>query len=197
MNLSVYDEIIKYRNLPEEELFEKLSETTGELFMPLLEIYPGIAKNIVGYIVDGYSVESPHMLLKNNWGVRKKELAIKHLIPDHKYGEIVELEGESIRNVIAEYLEYQGDLDFKHLRMLEDLYEKMMSAAYTDVFDIKVLNENRESLSSLRNDINDLKKELYEKYHVFFDNIGEVRSKEKVVPQSLRNLATSPLVKKT
>lgn len=196
MYLNVYDFAQKNRSEKEAELFEKVNECCPEVFLPLLDKYPGEAKDIFYYITDGYSAESTSVLLQSNWSTVKPQLAKKHSIPDHLNGAVVNLECSVIKKVIADYLEFQGDFDFKHLRMLEDVYEQMLNSLYVADFSIEIFNKSRKDMAELRQEIVDLKINLRESYRVFYDNIQQVKVEEKRKAPSLNDLSTSQYVKK-
>jgi predicted CopG family antitoxin len=192
MNISIYDAMQSAGKLTCEQYFEKLNDLVPEMFMPILDAYGvGCSKNIVQYIIAGYSIESKEVLLKANWSSQKPILAKKYNIPDHAYGDIVDLKSTTASQVIEKYLDFQGDFDFKHLRMLETIYEKLMSSMFTAEFKAEEIMKQKDSMSILRKEIAEYKRDLIEVYAASYQNMEQVTQGKRKRFESLANIATS------
>lgn len=196
METSWYDSIMKYAELPEEAFFEKIAIFSGPFFQPLLDEFEhSYAKNVVLYIVMGYSRDSKEVLVPSNWSTQKKLLFDKADLPDSMYSDVVELKSDAVKRVISNYLDVQEDFDYKHLKMKEDLYDYHMNKLYQNINsdatdDVK---DRPKMLDNLFEEINELRASFREKFSVNNENredIGVPKNKKRDL-----NIATSREVK--
>lgn len=195
MYFDCYTAVLKHRELAADKFFEKINEFKPGLFEPLLEEFePEEAKSIALYIVIGYSINSTYVLLREDWSRHKTQIVETAKVPEYLHSKCKNLESISIKNVIYEYLEAQCHSDFKHLKMLEDVYEYEMKEMFNSLGDSEKssVKERRLTMKELREEIRDLKAQLQEDYKVYYDNIDLVKDISKKETKATLNVASSP-----
>lgn len=197
MEVSWYKAIMQYAELPEEEFFEKIAVFSGPFFQPLLDAYEhSYAKNVVLYIVMGYSMDSKEQLIPANWSTQKKLLFEKAGLPDSMEEDVVGLKNLAVKRVISAYLDEQEDFDYKHLKMKEDLYNYHMNKLYENINNDATddVKERPKMLETLYTEISELKRDFRDRYITNNENREDVN-----LPQNTKrtlNTATSPQIKK-
>lgn len=178
-------EDVKDQEISDEELLQMISDKSSNLFDKLIEKYSINALKIIKYIIYGYTVNSPYILIRSNWSTQKPVIAKKVDLPESLYEDVVNLNCDAVKSSIANYLDSVADFDFKHLRFYENMYEKLMTKSMSGGDDDMI--KNRKDLQELHGEILDIKDRLLDKYQVVHDNIGEVKTRAK----SLNDLRSS------
>lgn len=99
------------------------------VFQPIIEdekITEGESFNpIFFWILHCYSLESKKDIISADWKSRKLTIALSVNMPIH----YTDLKQRSIRETIVNYLEFQNYRTFKHLMILREQYQEMLTAA--------------------------------------------------------------------
>lgn len=77
------------------------------------------------WILHCYSTESKKDIISADWNTRKLTIAISLKMPVY----FVDLKQQSIRETIINYLEFQNYRTYKHLMILREQYQEMLTAA--------------------------------------------------------------------
>lgn len=102
-------------------------------------------------------------------------------LPDALYDPVVFLKNPTIRKVVIEYLDFQGDRVFRHLMRKYDLYEALCDQQIKDIFDdegqvnSKSMVETSKQIDILLADIRTLEEEMRDEYAFVFDNFKKIR----------------------
>lgn len=162
-----------------------------------------LAHKMVLYIIYAYCKDSEHLFLSHNW-TQNRNTVYQLLGSDERMFEpLVMQNNKRFRQIIGEFLEMQGDQDFKFLKSNEDLYDEL----YNDFMenrrgddgkiDFKVVQDKRKMLFDLWNEIQELKERIRDKNMHIYDNLKQIADKEKENSADLSlNIEKSPLVKK-
>lgn len=184
MTLSIYHAALEYNKGTPDSLFENMSALTNGLFEPIWtdETFTtiDIKAKVLMYIIHGYTVDSPLVILGTSSATEKKNWFAKVDLPEYLWSEIVLLKSQTVRNVIMAYLDFQGDRDFMHLKIKKTQYDEMMSATVSNTknesgdTDYGLLFKITEMADKLREAIESLEDKIKAKYEPVFKNRDEI-----------------------
>lgn len=138
MVANIYTYILQYEDIG-GNLVEKLQQmNVFPIFVKMAKCYEeDLSKfnKVLFYILHTYSLQSKFHVLGADWQLTKNNVA-KHVgikEDEDLYNDAVLLENTAVVITIQNYLDYQGEKNFKHLCMLKDLYEQMVSSAVANI----------------------------------------------------------------
>jgi hypothetical protein len=184
MTLSIYHAALEYSKGTPDSLFENMSALTAGLFEPIWTdasfTTMEVKAKVLMYIIHGYTVESPAVILGVSGAIEKKNWFGKVGLPEFMWADIVLLKNKTVRDVIIAYLDFQGDRDFTHLKIKKMQYDEMMSATVSNTkndsgdTDYGLLFKITEMADKLRGDIESLEEKIKAKYEPVFKNRDEI-----------------------
>jgi hypothetical protein len=202
MVISFLDSAIPYLERSSEELDRWLEITGVTCFRPVFSEYePGYAKYIVTYIMYAYSQDSPYLVLGRESAQEKLHIAENIVnMPESLVGDCVKMNSSTVGEVIAAYLDWQGDNDYKRLNYKRDLYEKLSSAMLKDLggedgVDVKKMIENDKYLDQLLVDIHEMEERLGQRYKYVNINKEEIEDRRKQVKEVSGNIENSEYIR--
>jgi hypothetical protein len=110
------------------------------------------------------------------------------------------MNSSTVGEVIAAYLDWQGDNDYKRLNYKRDLYEKLSSAMLKDLggedgVDVKKMIENDKYLDQLLVDIHEMEERLGQRYKYVNINKEEIEDRRKQVKEVSGNIENSEYIR--
>lgn len=197
MVASIYSEMLQYQEVG-GNMMERLGKmNVAHLFVRIAAKYKedGEAFNkVLFYILHTYSLKSKFHVLGADWNETKEAIA-RHLAIDESnllWDDTVLLKSSEVISSIQNYLNYQGNRNFKHLCMLKDLYEQMVSSAVdnikkaSDETDYDQKYKNHDYASKLLAEINEWEQRVAEGHKELKDAMGEMAQFKKTNKLSLR-----------
>lgn len=184
MIVNIYQQVLEKKSLDSQAFFEFLNSLLPEVFLPLIDEFDVLAKNIALFIIKAYSEDSPYIVAGANWLRAKQLIAEECELSDSAFDAVVLLKSETVRDIITEYLKFQNNREFSHLQLKKDLYEilnnDLMVRAMNDegVVDAKSVRETLQQLDKMLEDIVKLEASIMasEKYKVYSFKEEEVQT---------------------
>lgn len=116
-------------------------------------------KSVFYYILEAYSKQSKSLILGSEFIKEKEAIADKVGVVDKLKRKCTKLESVLVSSVVLDYLNYQGDRDFKRLQMKKDLYEILVDKSTMETrgsdgsTDIKTIMESSKYSDQILQDI--------------------------------------------
>lgn len=132
MTTSIYASMIGLRDVG-GNIWERLGDLAAcQVFQPLYDCFrdeQDVFNSIFFYILDCYSVDSKCIALDRSWLSFKQERFNFNRVPDGMRNGVLGLQHPDVKEVIANYVEYQKETEWMHLCMLQDVYVQLCSMA--------------------------------------------------------------------
>lgn len=132
MTTSIYAAMIGLRDIG-GNLWDRLGElAVCHVFQPLHDDFieeADVFNSVFFYIMDCYSVDSACIITDGNWLDFKMERARFNRVPNEMVNSVVFLQNPSVKEVIADYVQFQKETQWSHLCMLQDVYVQLCSMA--------------------------------------------------------------------
>jgi len=140
-----------------------------EMFEDVMEKYDNWWP-VIKWIICCFSFESDLLELGNDWDENKRKVAELCEVKtnddkdDMYLDNIVNLKDEPIWRTVEAYLNYQGSREFKHLIVLRQLYERMLSSTFDDNVDYDQQYKNSVYAKKLWDDIGEYEQAVRQKF---------------------------------
>lgn len=216
MVASIYKALIQYEDI-QGDMVERIRELyVQHVFKPMTEYYGDnlqLFNKALFFILHTYSLNSKYHILGQDWleiklriaervGINKEEpFMVRKTTEDEEdestenvllYTDLILLESPEVVKTIQNYLNFQGNRNFKHLCMLKDQYEQMVNGSLDPIkkssndIDFEQKNKNRGYATKILKEIMEWEQKMAEDNQELKDAVEEFYNKTRMSLNSLR-----------
>jgi hypothetical protein len=211
MVISVYGELLQYEEVQGDMVDRIKAMGVYHIFEQLHTYYNEeyqLFNKALFFILHAYSLKSKYHVLGQSWAGVKEAVAEKVGITVDGpavertreettesvllYSDLILLKSREVISTINKYLLYQGNKNFRHLCMLKDQYEQMVSGALDPIekssgeIDFDQKNRNRKYATEILLEIAQWEQTIYDNDKDLKAAMEELQNKKENNTQSLR-----------
>lgn len=172
-----------------------------ELFEPLMNEFSDWWP-VCKYILDAYSIESEFIEIGEDWQEKKKQIAIQNglgALGEEQLRDILSMKTPGIWKTVDNYLQYQGGREFRHLTVLKQLYERMLSSTFDNEVSYDQQYQNSVYAKNIWKEIGEYEQAVWSKFteqfkRVYTDANIVINKKKKSTSGTSLNLESSDLI---
>jgi len=141
-------------------------------FDKVVEKYPAIYEQIIGFINDCYNYKSSVIVEEKEWALFLDERFEVNNLPDYIYGDLVQMKCREIVNAIDDFLTAQKEPDFQTLIAKQNLRKDMLAYAQNSENKISDRQTANSLITTLDDEINSIHERLRQATKVFGNHKG-------------------------